>query len=69
MLVLSRKKNEQIMIGEDVIITIVDVRADKVRIGIQAPAHVPVHRHEVYLALQQDDASTTGGIPEVIDDG
>jgi carbon storage regulator len=53
MLVLSRKKNEQIVIGDGIVITIVDVRGDKVRIGIEAPAHVPVHRHEVYLALQR----------------
>ena len=53
MLVLSRKKNEQIVIGDGIVITIVDVRADKVRIGIEAPSHVPVHRHEVYLAIQQ----------------
>lgn len=53
MLVLSRKKNEQIVIGDGIVITIVDVRGDKVRIGIEAPTHVPVHRHEVYLALQR----------------
>lgn len=69
MLVLSRKKNEQIMIGEDVVITIVDVRADKVRIGIEAPSHVPVHRHEVYLALQQNNAAAAAGTPEAVDEG
>ena len=53
MLVLSRKKNEQIVIGDGIVITIVDVRGDKVRIGIEAPTHVPVHRHEVYLAIQE----------------
>lgn len=53
MLVLSRKRNEQITIGEDIVITIVDVRSDKVRIGIEAPAHVPVHRQEIYLALNR----------------
>jgi carbon storage regulator len=66
MLVLSRKKNEQIMIGEEIVITIVDVRADKVRIGIEAPSHIPVHRQEVYLALQQQAAVET---PEVVDEG
>lgn len=68
MLVLSRKKNEQIVIGENIVITIVDVRADKVRIGIEAPAHIPVHRHEVYLALQQPETPTPGA-PEVLDEG
>ena len=54
MLVLSRKRHEQIVIGDDVVITIVEIRGDKVRIGIDAPATVPVHRHEVYAALQQE---------------
>ena len=63
MLVLSRKKNEQIMIGDNVVITIVDVRGDKVRIGIEAPADIPVHRQEIYLALQQSEppANATEG--------
>ncbi|MBP86978.1 MAG: carbon storage regulator [Planctomycetaceae bacterium] len=68
MLVLSRKKNEQIMIGEDIVITIVDVRGDKVRIGIEAPAHIPVHRQEVYLALQQPEPPAGAAAPEVIDE-
>ncbi|MBC8351415.1 MAG: carbon storage regulator CsrA [Planctomycetes bacterium] len=59
MLVLSRKKNEQIVIGDDIVITIVDVRADKVRLGIEAPSHVPIHRHEVYRALQQEAQAAT----------
>ena len=69
MLVLSRKKNEQILIGDDVVITIVDVRGDKVRIGIEAPSHVPVHRHEVYLALQEEQRQATIETPEVVDEG
>jgi len=68
MLVLSRKKNEQIVIGDDVVITIVDVRGDKVRIGIEAPAHVPVHRHEVFLALQQAAQATSADANEVVDE-
>jgi carbon storage regulator len=67
MLVLSRKKNEQIVIGENIVITIVDVRGDKVRIGIEAPAHVPVHRHEVYLALQHDAQATSAAGNEAAD--
>lgn len=69
MLVLSRKKNEQIMIGEDVVLTIVDVRGDKVRIGIEAPSHIPVHRQEVYLALQEPDPPASVATPEVMDEG
>lgn len=58
MLVLSRKRDEQIVIGQDVVVTVVEIRGDKVRLGIEAPTNVPVHRQEVYLALQQ--AKETG---------
>ncbi len=51
MLVLSRQRDESIVIGGDVVITVVDVRGDKVRIGISAPHEVPVHREEVYEAI------------------
>lgn len=54
MLVLSRQKDESIMIGDDVEITIVDVRGDKVRLGINAPRSVTVHRKEIYLAIQKE---------------
>jgi len=56
MLVLSRQKDESIMIGDDVEITIVDVRGDKVRLGIAAPKNIPVHRREVYDAIQREKA-------------
>lgn len=51
MLVLSRKKNESIVINNDIVITIVEIRGDKVRLGIVAPKDVPVHRQEVYEAI------------------
>ena len=54
MLVLSRIKNESIMINDDVEITIVDIRGDKVRLGIVAPKNVSVHRKEVYEAIQRE---------------
>ncbi|MCD6174970.1 MAG: carbon storage regulator CsrA [Planctomycetes bacterium] len=54
MLVLSRQKDESIMIGDDVEITIVDVRGDKVRLGINAPRSITVHRKEIYLAIQKE---------------
>ena len=54
MLVLSRQRDESIMIGDDVEITIVDVRGDKVRLGITAPAEIPVHRKEVYEAIKRE---------------
>ena len=52
MLVLSRKKNESIVINNDIVITVVEIRGDKVRLGIVAPKEVPVHRQEVYDAIQ-----------------
>lgn len=51
MLVLSRKNNESIVINDDIVITIVEIRGDKVRLGIVAPKDVPVHRQEVYEAI------------------
>jgi carbon storage regulator len=51
MLVLSRKKNESIVINNDVTVTVVEIRGDKVRLGIVAPKEVPVHRQEVYDAI------------------
>ena len=56
MLVLSRQRDESIMIGDDVEITIVDVRGDKVRLGITAPKNIPVHRREIYDAIQREKA-------------
>jgi len=56
MLVLSRKKNESIVIDDRIVITVVEIRGDKVRLGIQAPRDVAVHRQEVYDALRKDAA-------------
>ena len=55
MLVLSRHRDESIMIGDDVVVTIVDIRGDKVRLGIDAPQDIPVHRQEVYEAIQREN--------------
>lgn len=55
MLVLSRKKNESIVINNDITITVVEIRGDKVRLGIVAPKEVPVHRHEVFEAIHAND--------------
>ncbi len=56
MLVLSRRRDESIMIGDDIEIMLIDIRYDKVRIGITAPKSVPVHRREVYEAIQREKA-------------
>ena len=56
MLVLSRHRDEKIMIGDDIEITIVDIRGDKVRIGINAPKETPVHRQEIYDAIKRNEA-------------
>lgn len=53
MLVLSRKKNERLVISDNIVITIVEIRGDKVRLGIEAPAETAVHRQEVYDAIQR----------------
>ncbi len=63
MLVLSRQRDQSIMIGDNIEITIVDVRGDKVRVGINAPKQVAVHRKEVYEAIQRESQAqgeTTG---------
>jgi carbon storage regulator len=55
MLVLSRHRDESIMIGDDIVVTIVDIRGDKVRLGIEAPTDIPVHRQEVFEAIQREN--------------
>ena len=57
MLVLSRKRDERIVIGDNIVITVVDVRGDKVRLGIEAPTEVPVHRQEVLDAVRRNQAA------------
>ena len=57
MLVLTLKPNESIMIGDDVEVTIVSVVGEKVRLGIQAPTEVPVHRKEIYLEIQEGEGA------------
>lgn len=56
MLVLSRKKNESIVINDDISIVVVEIRGDKVRLGVEAPKEVPVHRREVYDAIKRAEA-------------
>jgi carbon storage regulator len=61
MLVLSRKKNESIVINNDITIVVVEIRGDKVRLGVEAPKEVPVHRREVYDAIKRNEAVQNGG--------
>jgi carbon storage regulator len=61
MLVLSRKKNESIVINNDITIVVVDIRGDKVRLGVEAPKEIPVHRREVYDAIQNNEKSAEKG--------
>ncbi len=56
MLILTRKPNQSIMIGDDVEVTVLEVRGEQVRIGVNAPKHVPVHRREIYEEIQQQRA-------------
>ncbi len=54
MLVLSRKKNESIVINDDITVVVVEIRGDKVRLGVEAPKEVPVHRREVFDAIRRN---------------
>jgi carbon storage regulator len=67
MLVLSRKKNESIVVDENIVITVIEIRGDKVRLGIQAPREIPIHRSEVHAAIQAQEADraaeTSGEVP------
>lgn len=66
MLVLTRKRDESIMIGDDVRIVVVDVQGDQVKLGIDAPRRIPVHREEVYREIQEENrrAALQAGSPE-----
>ena len=59
MLVLSRKKNESIVINDDITIVVVEIRGDKVRLGVEAPKEVPVHRREVFDAIHRNEPTET----------
>ena len=67
MLVLTRKTNQSIMIGDDIEVSVLAVAGDKVRIGISAPREVPVFRKEVYLSIQAENAETTAGAGPKVD--
>lgn len=64
MLVLSRQKDETIIIGDDIEITVVDIRGDKVRLGVSAPKSISVHRKEVYDAIRRENREAAQVKPE-----
>lgn len=68
MLVLSRRRNEKIVIADDITITVLEVRGDQVQLGIQAPRNIPVHRWEVFRAIHEgtgaDESDAGGDAPE-----
>ena len=66
MLVLSRQRDETIMIGDDIEVTVVDIRGDKVRLGITAPKEISVHRKEVYDAIKRENRAAAQVKPEDI---
>ena len=69
MLVLSRKKDESVVINNDIRIVVVEIRGDKVRLGVEAPKEVPVHRSEVYEAINGDESdnsiSSVNNVPAI----
>jgi carbon storage regulator len=68
MLVLSRQRDESIIIGENIVVTIVDIRGDKVRLGIEAPTEIPVHRREVFEAIQRENLQASRMQPKDVGD-
>lgn len=69
MLVLGRKLNETIMIGEDIAISVVEIKGDQVKLGIRAPSSVKIYREEVFTAIQQENKrALSSGLPQSLPD-
>ncbi len=68
MLVLTRKSNQSIMIGDEIEVSVLSVLGEKVRVGIQAPRDIPVYRKEVYLEIQQDEATSGPSSRDEVDE-
>ncbi|MGM7683393.1 carbon storage regulator CsrA [Cytobacillus sp. Hm23] len=66
MLVLTRKKNEAIHIGEDIQITVLDIDGDQIKLGIEAPKQVEIHRQEIYIAIQQENNEATSASKDLL---
>lgn len=69
MLVLSRKKDESIVINENITIVVVEIRGDKVRLGVEAPKEVPVHRREVFEAIARGEPNDDPSLPNAAHQG
>lgn len=61
MLILTRRPNETVMIGDDITVTVLEVRGNQVRIGVQAPKSIPVHREEIYERIKKEEESQRAG--------
>ena len=60
MLILTRRMNETLMVGDDVSVTVLGINGNQVRIGVKAPRHIPVHRKEVYDKIKKEESSASG---------
>ncbi|MEN8207107.1 MAG: carbon storage regulator CsrA [Pseudomonadota bacterium] len=60
MLILTRRMNETLMVGDDVKVTVLSINGNQVRIGVQAPRHIPVHRQEIYEKIKKEESSDSG---------
>ena len=68
MLVLSRNKNQSVVINNDITVTVVEIKGNKVRLGFEAPEEVPVHRREVFDAIRRNEAAEAASKPRWQDD-
>ncbi|MCE7792725.1 carbon storage regulator CsrA [Salipaludibacillus sp. CUR1] len=66
MLVLTRKLNESIKIGDDIEITVIGVEGDQIKLGIDAPKHIDIHRKEVYLAIKEENEAAAGASVDIL---
>ena len=65
MLVLTRKAGEAIQIGDDIEITVISIKGDQIKLGINAPKHVDIHRKEVYLTIQEENEKASAGVKDI----
>lgn len=66
MLILSRKKNQSIMIGEDIELTVISIEGDQIKLGINAPRSVEIHRKEIFLAIQEENTKAASGSVDLL---